>query len=669
MRALPESETELLRERQELAEGRIREACSEELVKAPFNEFFNRAAGFILNPSYDAALPENYESSWLNPVYAVSKCGTGMGRMLSFLAYQLLSLAAFRTEGLLTDIVIIEEVFLEVYSSFIAAEQEEGGIPSEKVIHGILYSFVSDYTDYTVSRRVRELVDPAENEFALDIIMESDLTDLSYLDRFGEYIDDDTRKIAAYLNSMPMEKVQAMADTFTEGYRMGFINTGKDLSKKRSVAILYSLGFERMIRAAVKNFEKLGLSSIIYRQPLHAANRSGMNRNGYAGAWVNKQMAFDHREDNALFLDKAFITRKLEVMEHTYEEVKDLARAYGGPAVMEIFGETPFKPVSHSEAYSLSAEQQKLAVDLAVEAGKITSRYIPGEERSFTIISYPVPSISPDFEKIFDATVRLNNLESEKYQKIQQEIILQLEKGRRVEVKGGRGNKTDITVSLHEQKDPEKEAVFENCTADVNIPVGEVFTTPSLPGTDGTLFVSEVYLMGLRFENLEFHFKDGFVTDYNCTNFSTEEENRKYIRDNILHHHETLPIGEFAIGTNTLAYKMAKDFDIFSRMDILIAEKTGPHFALGDTCYDRAEDVKVYNPDGREIIARDNECTIKRKTDPAFRYFQCHTDITIPYDELDTITAIDEEGNRYPVIEGGRFVVPGTEELNEPLMQ
>ena len=39
----------------------------------------------------------------------------------------------------------------------------------------------------------------------------------------------------------------------------------------------------------------------------------------------------------------------------------------------------------------------------------------------------------------------------------------------------------------------------------------------------------------------------------------------------------------------------------------MIAEKMGPHFAVGDTCYSWAEDTPVYNPDGKEIIARDNE--------------------------------------------------------------
>ena len=37
-----------------------------------------------------------------------------------------------------------------------------------------------------------------------------------------------------------------------------------------------------------------------------------------------------------------------------------------------------------------------------------------------------------------------------------------------------------------------------------------------------------------------------------------EEENKKYISDNVLFHHDTLPMGEFAIGTNTTAYRMAR---------------------------------------------------------------------------------------------------------------
>ena len=105
------------------------------------------------------------------------------------------------------------------------------------------------------------------------------------------------------------------------------------------------------------------------------------------------------------------------------------------------------------------------------------------------------------------------------------------------------------------------------------------------------------------------------MIDYSCANFETEEENRAYIEDNILHHHPKIPMGEFAIGTNTTAYMAAEKYGIADKLPILIAEKMGPHFAVGDTCYSWAEDTPVFNPDGREIIARDNEISILRKED------------------------------------------------------
>ena len=128
-------------------------------------------------------------------------------------------------------------------------------------------------------------------------------------------------------------------------------------------------------------------------------------------------------------------------------------------------------------------------------------------------------------------------------------------------------------------------------------------------------------------------------------------------------------MGEFAIGTNTTAYRMARDHNIEGKLPILIGEKTGPHFAVGDTCYSHEEDVKVYNPDGKEIIARENEISAKRDEDPSKAYFQCHTDITIPYDELGYIRAVtsEDDSDYISIIEDGRFVLEGTEELNIPL--
>ena len=65
--------------------------------------------------------------------------------------------------------------------------------------------------------------------------------------------------------------------------------------------------------------------------------------------------------------------------------------------------------------------------------------------------------------------------------------------------------------------------------------------------------------------------------------------------------------------------------------------------------------------------ARDNEISALRTEDISKAYFNCHTDITIPYDELGRITVIRKDGSTEDIIVNGRFVVPGTEKLNEPL--
>ena len=457
-----------------------------------------------------------------------------------------------------------------------------------------------------------------------------------------------------------------MADTYTEGYRKGFAATGRSNEGKKTVQIRYHIGFERMIRMAVDNFRELGLEPIIARASIGTVNRMAARTNGYYGTPANRQYEYDHRYDNAVYLDKAFRERKLSILKVAYETYKDLASVYAGPAVVETFGEAGFEPVNAAAAFSLSEKQEKLLLSYSNEAMQIVDAYIPGTETSFTIIAFPLPEIGAEFEAVFKETIRINTLDYELYRDIQQIMINELDQASQVHISGRGGNRTDLTVQLHTLAEPTNQSNFENCVADVNIPVGEVFTSPVLSGTDGLLHVSQVYLDGLQFRDLKLEFKDGKIASYSCGNFENEEENKKYIEDNILFHHPTLPMGEFAIGTNTTAYVAAKKYNIADKLPILIAEKMGPHFAVGDTCYSWSEDTAVYNPDGKEIIARDNEISILRKEDISKAYFGCHTDITIPYDELGSICVPGKNGEKISIIEDGRFVLAGTEELNKP---
>lgn len=666
---------DMIQERYELAYARIREIPGESLVCEPFCDFFEKVADFILlvldsaegeagdknEKLYHDILPAQYAESYGNPQYAAKVLGDEYGRLLSFLYTEVRGMIPFCFEKRTWDITIVMELFLEVYHMFGEAQP-----PEISAVKECLYWYCSDYCDEIMEYRVREMLD-YKLDFAYQIIMNSDLSNLDYLYGFGEYITENERKTAGFLNSLSQEEIDQMAKTYTEGYRIGFINAGIDLSKKQVVNIRYCLGFERMIRAAILQFEQMGLKPTIYRSASHSVNKRQNLKIGYYGAVANKQYEYDHRQDCAIYLDEDFVQRKLRSTQVAYEKYKDLAAVHGGPAVVEIFGEHPFTPMNIKEACQLSEVQQKLQVSLDNQSSQITNRYIKGDERSFTIIAFPVPEIGTDFNEIFKEVVKINTLDYEKYAKIQQYMIDALDCGDRVHIKGKDKNRTDLIVNLCTLNNPDKETIFENCVADVNIPVGEVFTSPVLKGTSGTLHVSQVYLNELNYKDLELHFTDGQVDDYHCSNFEKEQDNKRYVEDNVLFHHGTLPMGEFAIGTNTTAYVMARKYQIEEKLPILIAEKMGPHFAVGDTCYSWAEDNPVYNRDGKEIVARDNEISILRKTDLNKAYFGCHTDITIPYEELDYIRIQNKDGSETSIIEGGRFVLPGTLELNQPL--
>lgn len=600
-----------------------------------------------------------YGTSYANPSYAVEKLGEEFGPLLSFIYTELRGGIIYAVEFRYTELTVLLELFVEVLCLF---EEEDYSV---KELKDIIYYFVNDYAEMMIDYRVREMLDP-DLSFATDIIMESDLSDIRYLYKFGEYISDNEISLARFLNAMSQDEIDSMAYTYTHGYEEGFKIAGIDLSKKKTVNIRYFIGQERMIRAAIKQFEAMGLRPVIYRAPVARINRRLTLRSGYAGTAANKQYDYDHRMDEAIYLNKAFVERKISVTKNAYESRKNLAKVYAGPAVIEVFGEKPFEPVNKKGCYRLHDKQQKLSVYSTTECSKIVNEYIPQSEYSFTIIAYPLPEIGDNFDEIFQAIVKINTLNNDDYKKVQQIIIDELDNAVKVHVLGRGENCTDMMVMMHELNAPDKETNFENCTADVNIPVGEVFTSPKLTGTFGVLNVSEVYLNELKYKNLKITFEDGMVKEYTCDNFGTEEENRAYIKENVLYNRDTLPIGEFAIGTNTTAYVLANKFNIVSLLPILIAEKMGPHFAVGDTCYCRGEELKLYNPDGKEIVAKDNECSLLRDTDPDNAYFDCHTDITIPYDEIGSITSIHADGTEVDIIRNGRFVLKVCEMLNEP---
>ena len=635
------------------------------------HRFFNHAANFILDmvgneKKWDAdyflskdllllkrensalfseLLPSNYEECYSNPEYSVKLFGMEEGQFFSMF-YNLLRRLIFH--ACMHRIYKIEEINRLIIRLFDFTNGKDCNFAGMKSI--IEAHSKKDRTE-DITEGLNEGYNP-DFTLYLDVLLESDLNSLEYLYLYGKYITDFEILTAQFLQKYPKNKIDKMAEQIVYAYIKGFELKDKDPFKKKNVILIYRVGQEIIAREIVNAIRKKGLTPII-GSPHSTA--------------INRQYGYDHRFDMSLWLDEEFIDIYNKSSKTSYEYCKDILKEYSGVIFLDQFGEKPFKPVEKKENLKLADSQQQLFQVFQNIHMQLREKYMPRSDTSFSVMALPSPEIGDKYEEIFEDILEVNMLESEVYEGIQQNIIDVLDLADYVHVKGQDGSRTDIKVKMQKLDLPEKQTNFVNCGADVNIPVGEVFTSPQLTGTNGILHISETFLNRLLFIDLELIFEDGYVTGYNCGNFDDEETNKKYIEENLLFPHKTLPIGEFAIGTNALAYVIARKHNIMDVLPVLIIEKMGPHFAIGDTCFSHEEDMKIYNPlNGKEITARDNERTLLRKEDFNKAYTNVHTDITLPYEEIGFISAITKDGESIDIIRDGRFVLEGTEELNNP---
>ena len=669
-----------INERWELASDRLREWITEGEVKElpeVYNKYMldqamllEQVMAIVRNPGtmsnesvnkilYDDIAGKSYEYSYTNPDVCASEfeaLGDKVAAYLNWIATNIRDVITAAYEEDRWTVLIWIEFFIELTS--VLKEDEN----PETALKEMIFYFVHDYDEIRMDRNIHDLVVFDEKSLIFRLVMDRDHRNPDYLYEYGEYITDNEIRLSEYISSMSDDELDDMAKTYTEGYRKGFELAGIDLSKKKTVEIRYHIGMEPMVKRAVLQFKEMGLSPTFKR-------RSNTISTGIVSTSPNRQYMHDHRFDDAIYLNHALSEERLKKAKAAFDIYADEAGVYAGPAVIETFGEELFLPIMKNSAPRYTPEQEKISINYKRDFVLLQDKYIPGDKRSFTIIAYPIPRIGDRFIDIFNETKHINNLDQDMFRSIHQKIIDALDSGEYVRAKGCNNNRTDMKVMLHKLDAPEKQTNFENCLADVNIPVGEVFTSPVLTGTEGVLHVSYVYINGLRYEDLWIEFRDGMVFDYGCSNYEDKDKGKRIIKENILYNHDTLPIGEFAIGTNTSAFVMGRKYGIEAFLPILIAEKTGPHFAVGDTCYSMSEENRVFNPDGKEIIAKDNECSILRKEAPEKAYYQCHTDITIPYDELGSISVFTNDDKETIIIRDGHFVLPGTHELNDPLDQ
>ncbi len=585
----------------------------------------------------------HYENSFADPERAVKKFGEEKGGALAYFCNDVFRNLSYCFQN--KRFAVVEN--LKRYTALYGAA--ERGEFNPEIIREILFSNIFEIIFEKMERSLKEQFDPSFNLF-VDIVTEGSLSQTKRIFRYGKYISDNEIQMAKYLSDYPSDKLEKLATQIIESYIRSFDRSGKSYEGKKYVIVLGAVGLESIMREVLQKADKEGFKPLFY---------------GMMSTDINKQINYDYRFENSLYLDDSFVSKIVASSEGLFSKFKDIFTEVSGLIHVSKFGETPFKPILKKSAFSLDGKQQELDKKMQAEIMQIRENFLPMSSVSFTAISFPSPEIGDNFEEVFSDIIEVNLLDTSKYEKIQKNIIDALDSGVSVHVKGSNDNRTDITIALKPIENPEKQTNFVNCGADMNIPVGEVFTSPVLKGTNGLLHVKEAFLNNLKFTDLELYFEDGYIASYNCSNFESEEENKKYVRENLIFPHDTLPMGEFAIGTNTLAYVSAKKHGITHLLPVLIIEKMGPHFAIGDTCFFMQEDMKHVNVcDGKEMMAKENEKSAQRKQDMKKAYCFKHTDITLPFDEISHIKAVRADSSDVFVIKDGRFVLEGTLELN-----
>lgn len=132
----------------------------------------------------------------------------------------------------------------------------------------------------------------------------------------------------------------------------------------------------------------MGLKPVIYRAAVSVLTKRQHIKIGYYGAVANKQYEYDHKDDQALFMDKKYLERKLEVMQTTYEHHKKEAAGFAGPACIDMFGEEPFEPEAKETVAKLSKSQEEMILQYDSRQSQMVNQYI--KEKKEALRSLPI---------------------------------------------------------------------------------------------------------------------------------------------------------------------------------------------------------------------------------------------------------------------------------------
>ncbi len=590
-------------------------------------------------------LPENYKESFANPDF----CGSCFGRLLGPV---MASVSAYFREGA-GDIDTHRRFLLTARLRFFFTLHYH--MTHERVlaenVSALLRRQRIEHLSEEMGLAVLGSRTPADRAVS-DRIETASLAEPYYLYMLGGYVSEEAIRCARFMMTLPEEEIEKAAVSLAEAYSNGLSRARRDIRRKKTLCLHYPLGMERLAAAALSALRSKGWT-------VFAAAPSFTH--------PNPQYLYDHANDTALILNEEYAAACQKEYDKLYEENSAALSAFGGTVNILSFGNQPFVPEKKALRPEYKADQRALI--RKTEADMAVSRKSFAEEanESSTAVAYPSPLIGENFEVIFRELLKLNADNAGRLERVQSSLINALDKGSAVTIIGKAPNETRLTVSLTMPENPRRQNGFFSCLADYELPAGEIYTTPRLAGTNGLLHIEKLSYRGYSFENLKLTFEDGLVSSWSCSDCPDAEEGSRLMAEVLFAPLETLPLGQLSIGTNTALCCLAERYSLDACLPELLRSKISVQFVLGDSCFAGTEETAVFNPDRKEMIARENEKTALRREDPTEAYTHVRIPLSLAFLDIEKITVITEKGSN-DLIRSGRFVLPGADILNEPFL-
>ena len=588
------------------------------------------------NESFYHEINHEYAICYANPRYTKQILDASISDVASILYYEITMLA----EAVFQHNVVQIDYVCNKFNAFVNAVQvgEDVILACMKLMDNELVSLEKE------TLRIQY----TSNNFATKLQNNVDLNDIRYLFRYGIYISESEIKNAELMKDADNTFVYSLAKQMVDCYLKGFYLDNKVVTQRSVSRVIQIVGLEKVAHQIMNYLNELDkegiIASLVYRN-------------------IHPQAVSDYQKCSAFYQSKENNEVEIKAYETALAYYEKELKAHAGNVIMVSFGQNKAEIESYD---SLIKANSKLLKETTMKKKFMFEAYVPKAEISYTGMAYPVAEISDKpFKEIFDAIMKINLMDDAIWIDIHEVLIAALNKGEKVHLKGYNGNQTDLMVMLNELEDENTQSNFINCSSASNIPTGEVFTSPKLRGSHGLLHIQKVRLSKIEFSNIKLVIEDGCTKSHSCENTDDKQQNDKLMNDYIFHDRESLPMGEFALGTNTYAYSLAKELGVLYKLHTLIYEKLGPHIAIGDTCFafsETQERISKYNH--KRFVATDNEISIKRLEDPKEAYFGLHYDLTVPYDEIGSIVVYNRDGSTTEIVKDGRIVLAGCEYMN-----